>query len=148
MKAIPCKTPEEAVRGADIICTVTQAREPVLMGEWLKPGAHINAVGACWHGDRELDSAAMAKSRIYMDQREAVFREGGDVLIPLNAGELKEENIIGEVGEALLGRIPGRQNRSEVTIFESVGISVEDLAAAHLIYCLALEKGVGIDVEI
>ena len=57
VKAIPCKTPEEAVRGADIICTVTQAREPVLMGEWLKPGAHINAVGACWHGDRELDSA-------------------------------------------------------------------------------------------
>lgn len=148
VKAIPCKTPEEAVRGADIICTVTQAREPVLMGEWLKPGAHINAVGACWHGDRELDSAAMAKSRIYMDQREAVFREGGDVLIPLNAGELKEENIIGEVGEALLGRIPGRQNRSEITIFESVGISVEDLAAAHLIYRLALEKGVGIDVEI
>ena len=70
------------------------------------------------------------------------------MLIPLNAGELKEENIIGEVGEALLGRIPGRQNRSEVTIFESVGISVEDLAAAHLIYRLALEKGVGIDVEI
>ena len=148
-----CRWAEEAfgvkaVRGADIICTVTQAKEPVLMGQWLKPGAHINAVGACWHGDRELDSATMAKSRIYMDQREAVFREGGDVLIPLNAGELKEENIIGEVGEALLGRIPGRQNRSEITIFESVGISVEDLAAAHLIYRLALEKGVGIDVEI
>lgn len=148
VEAIPCKTPEEAVRGADIICTVTQAKEPVLMGEWLKPGAHINAVGACSANARELDTAAVAKSRIYMDQREAVLRDGGDVVIPLNAGELTEDNIIGEVGQALLGQIPGRQSQADITLFESVGISVEDLSAALLIYRLAREKGIGTEVEI
>lgn len=148
VKAIPCKTPEEAVRGADIICTVTQAREPILMGEWLKPGAHINAVGACSSRVRELDSAAVARSRVYMDQREAVFRDAGDLLIPLSAGEVSEAVVAGEVGQALLGQIPGRQSPEEITLFESVGISVEDLSAALLIYQKALEQGVGTDVEI
>ena len=105
-------------------------------------------MGACSSRVRELDSAAVARSRVYMDQREAVFRDAGDLLIPLSGGEVSEAVVAGEVGQVLLGQVPGRQSPGEITIFESVGISVEDLSAALLIYRKALEQGMGTDVEI
>lgn len=138
----------EAVRQADIVCTVTSAKEPVLLGEWLKEGTHINAVGACSAAGRELDTLAVAKSRVFADQMEAVLRDGGDVLIPVNNGELSKGHVAGEVGEVLLKRLEGRQDDSQITMFESVGIAVEDLAAANLIYKKAVAQGIGIEVEI
>ena len=145
---MPCATAQQAVEGADIVCTVTQAKEPILQGAWLKPGAHINAVGACAGNARELDSAAVCRSRIYLDQREAALRDGGDLAIPLASGELDQDRIIGEVGQVMLGQIPGRQSEEEITLFESVGIAVEDLSAAALIYQLACQQGLGVEVEI
>ena len=91
------------MREADIVCTVTQAREPILLGRWLKPGAHINAVGACSPLARELDSEAVLRSRIYADQREAALRDSGDLAIPLKEGSLDARKICGEVGQVLLG---------------------------------------------
>ena len=148
LEAQACPEARQAAEQADIICTVTQAKEPILQGEWLKPGAHINAVGACAANARELDTQAVQRSRIYLDQREAALRDGGDLVIPLAANELKMENIVGEAGQALLGEIPGRQSSEEITLFESVGIAVEDLAAAQLIYQKACRQGLGVDVEI
>lgn len=148
LQAAACPTAREAVEQADVVCTITQAKTPILEGAWLKPGVHINAVGACSAQARELDSAAVQRSRIYLDRRDAALRDGGDLAIPLAAGELAMENIIGEVGQVMLGQVEGRQNDGQITLFESVGIAVEDLAAAALIYRLACEKGVGTEVEI
>lgn len=148
LEAVVCREARQAAEQADIICTVTQAKEPILQGEWLKPGAHINAVGACAPNARELDTLAVQRSRIYLDQREAALRDGGDIAIPLAAGELSMENIVGEAGQVLLGQIPGRRSPEEITLFESVGIAVEDLAAAYLIYQKACRQGLGVEVEI
>lgn len=148
LEAVVCREARQAAEQADIICTVTQAKEPILQGEWLKPGAHINAVGACAPNARELDTLAVQRSRIYLDQREAALRDGGDLAIPLAEGRLPMENIVGEVGQVLLGQIPGRRSPEEITLFESVGIAVEDLAAAYLIYQKACRQGLGVEVEI
>ena len=139
----------EAVRGAAIICTVTAATEPVLRGEWLEPGVHINAVGACRAADRELDSAAVAMSRLYVDRRESAINEAGDYLLPLAEGAITDRHILGEIGELLAGvagvaGVAGRTSPSEITLFKSLGLAVEDLAAARYIYreAIRLQRGV------
>ncbi len=127
-------TAREAVEGADLICTVTSAREPVLEGAWLAPGAHINAAGACTAAARELDTEAVRRARVFVDRRESALAEAGDLLIPMRAGEVEEDHIAGELGDVLLGRIPGRQSPEEVTLFESLGLAVEDLAVARFVW--------------
>ena len=136
-----------AVAGADLICTTTASKDPVLHGDWIAPGAHINAVGACFPASRELDTPAVVRSRLYVDRRESALNEAGDFLIPKKEGAIGDDHIVGEVGEALLGRAPGRRTRDEVTLFKSLGIAVEDLAAAHQIYRNALERGAGMHIE-
>ena len=130
---IPCKTAEEAVRGADIICTVTSAKTPILNGEWVKKGAHINAVGACSPGDRELSSDCVAKARLFGDRRESTINEAGDYLFPLKEGLITEEHLLGEIGEVIAGKIEGRLSKDDITIFEALGMAAEDLAAADYI---------------
>ena len=120
----------EAVRDADIICTTTSANEPVLSGAWIRSGTHINAVGACLPTCRELDTEAVRRSRFYMDRRESVLNESGDYLIPLEEGAITEDHLVGEIGDVLLDQCPGRRTRDEVTLFKSLGLAVEDLAAA------------------
>ncbi|WP_040950849.1 ornithine cyclodeaminase family protein [Gorillibacterium massiliense] len=139
-----------AVEGADVICTVTAATEPVLRGEWLKGGAHINAVGACRAADRELDGAAVARSRLYVDRREAALSESGDYLLALAEGAIPESHIIGEIGELLAGHaaIAGRTSDSEITLFKSLGLAVEDLAAAQFIYQEAIQQKRGVDIAL
>jgi thiomorpholine-carboxylate dehydrogenase len=122
---------EEAVRGADVVVTVTSSTTPVLNGSWLKPGCHVNAVGACRPDWRELDDDAMQKNRIFVDSREGAMKESGDVI-------LSGAKIYGELGEALAGMIP--TDRSETTIFKSLGMAVEDIAAATLVYRAAIKK--------
>jgi len=141
-------TAREAVEGADLICTTTASRDPVLQGDWIAEGAHVNAAGACFPTARELDTRAVVRARLYVDRREATLAEAGDFIIPKNEGAIGEDHIVGEVGEALLGRVPGRRSRDEITLFKSLGIAVEDLAAAHHIYRAALERGDAMVIEL
>jgi ornithine cyclodeaminase/alanine dehydrogenase-like protein (mu-crystallin family) len=116
---------EEAVRGADVVVTATNSKTPVLKGTWLKDGCHVNAVGACRPDWRELDDDAMQSSVVFVDSREGAMKESGDVI-------LSGAKIYAELGEALAGKIPSRA--SEITIFKSLGMAVEDIATATLVY--------------
>ncbi len=136
-------TAQEAVQGADIVCTVTASAAPVLAGEWLSAGAHINAVGAATASTREVDTAAMAMSRLFVDRRESALNEAGDFLIPRGEGAVDDTHIQGELGEILLGQVAGRRTLEEITLFKSLGLAVEDLFSAQYIYQQAVEKGVG-----
>jgi len=138
----------EAVSGADIICTTTSSAEPILEGDWVAPGAHINAVGACTPSARELDSAAVVKSKLYVDRRESTINEAGDFMIPQKEGLLSAGHILGEIGELLLGKAKGRSSAEDITLFKSLGLAVEDVAAAHLIYSKASASGTGTRVEL
>jgi ornithine cyclodeaminase/alanine dehydrogenase-like protein (mu-crystallin family) len=144
----PTNTAEEAIRKADLICTTTSCKEPVVNFDWLSPGAHINAVGACVPTTRELDSNTVLRSRLYVDRLESALNEAGDFLIPKKEGVIDDNHIQGEIGEVLIGRKKGRISRDEITIFKSLGISVEDLASANFLYEQATSKNVGVAVEI
>jgi ornithine cyclodeaminase/alanine dehydrogenase-like protein (mu-crystallin family) len=145
--ATAVETAEEAVREADVICTVTSSVEPVVLGDWLKPGAHVNAVGACFAHARELDAAAVARASFFTDRRESAVNESGDYLLALEEGAIAEGHIKAELGEVLAGTAPGRVSDDEVTVFESLGLAVEDLAAAEYLERRARETGVGTIVE-
>jgi len=138
----------EVVVGADLVCTATAAREPVLAGEWLASGAHVNAVGACFPAARELDTHAVVRSRLYVDRRESALAEAGDILIPMKEGALTEAHIVAEIGEVLAGRAAGRTDASEITLFKSLGVAVEDLAAASYLLEQARRQGVGLRAEL
>jgi ornithine cyclodeaminase len=144
----PTGSAREAVEGADLICTTTSAREPVLCGAWIAPGAHVNAAGACVPTARELDTAAVAAARVYTDRAESLRNEAGDFLIPLAEGAITDDHLVGELGDVLLGRAPGRGAPNEITLFESLGIAVEDLAAAQHVLARARAQGVGTAVEL
>ena len=139
---------EQAVTGADLICTVTASPEPILKGEWLAPGTHINAVGSSVPFTRELDTAAVVKSRMFVDRRESTINEAGDFLFPKKEGAITDDHIQGELGEVLLGKIQGRKSDDEITLFKSLGLAIEDLAAAYHVYRKALEKKMGLSVEL
>ena len=139
---------KDAVRDADIICTTTSSRDPVLFGNWIAPGAHINAVGASVPSARELSTSAVAKSKLFVDRLESALKEAGDFLIPKCENVIDDKHIVGEIGEVLLGIVPGRKSPEEITLFKSVGIAIEDLAAAQFIYEQALKKGIGVSVEL
>lgn len=141
-------TPEDAVRGADIICTVTSSREPVLQGAWISEGAHINAVGASQPNARELDSAAVARSRLFVDRRESARNEAGDFLVPRSEGLIGDDHIQGEIGELVSGSVEGRRSDADVTLFKSLGLAVEDVACAAYLYKRALSEGTGMRVAI
>ena len=150
VEIIPCDTPEAAVRDADIVCTVTSTKgdAPFLKGEWLKEGAHLNAVGACSAAAREVETSVVRRCKVYYDWEEATMRDAGDLIIPMQAGEVKKEDFMGEVGSVMLGKLEGRTDDREITMFETIGISVEDIAAAYQIYEKAKAQGLGVWLEI
>jgi ornithine cyclodeaminase len=121
-----------AVRGADIVCTLTAATEPVLRGEWLAPGCHVNAVGACTPRHRELDLACVVGPSLWVDTRAACLTEPGDIVTPMAQGH--PVVIVGEIGQVLAEQCRGRESPTEVTVFKSVGAAVEDLFAAQHIF--------------
>jgi len=141
-------TVQAAVEGADIICTTTAAPEPILKGEWIAPGAHINAVGSSVPFTRELDTAAMAKAKLFVDRRESTINEAGDFLFAKKEGAISDEHIRGEIGDLLLGKVAGRGSPDEITVFKSLGLAIEDLAAANYVYQKAVETGVGASIEL
>ncbi len=126
-----CATAQEAVQNADIICTVTASKTPILEKEWVKQGVHINAVGACAKSERELSSALVAAGEVYCDSIESVFAEGGDFLIPRDEGLFDDTHLRGTIGGLLVGKSQGRITDDEITIFEALGLAVEDVACAN-----------------
>ena len=142
------KSVEEAVRGADIIVTATSSKEPVLRRDWVSPGAHINAVGSSIAAARELESDLVAASSLFVDRRESTVNESGDYLFALREGAISgPEHIRAEVGELLTGTAAGRRSPDEITLFKSLGLAIEDLAAAAFVYDSARAAGQGTWVE-
>jgi ornithine cyclodeaminase len=148
IKVEPMPTVEAAVLGANIICTTTSSPDPILFGRDLSAGAHINAVGSSVPFARELDTEAVARSRLYVDRRESTMNEAGDFLIPKREGAIGDSHIQGEIGEILLGKAKGRRSQEEITLFKSLGLAVEDLASADHIYKKAMSVGMGTKVEL
>jgi ornithine cyclodeaminase/alanine dehydrogenase-like protein (mu-crystallin family) len=138
---------EEAVRDADVVVTATSSVEPVLEREWLKQGSHVNVIGGRPPTMRELDVATVAASAFYTDKRESAESEAHDYRDALEAGAIGADHIRGEIGEVLIGSAPGRQSPEELTVFRSLGLAVEDLAAAEYVVRRARERGVGVEVE-
>jgi ornithine cyclodeaminase/alanine dehydrogenase-like protein (mu-crystallin family) len=137
----------EACSGADVVCTTTSAREPILSLDSLAPGAHVNAVGSSSPSARELDAQLVAAASLFVDWRESTLNEAGDYLLAVEEAGIGPEHIKAELGELLEGLHPGRSSDEELTVFKSLGIAVEDLAAAELCVGRARERGVGIEVE-
>jgi ornithine cyclodeaminase/alanine dehydrogenase-like protein (mu-crystallin family) len=136
-------TVREAVTGADIVCTVTKAREPILLGEWLAPGAHLNVVGSSIAAAAEIDTPAVVKSRFFVDYRESTVNEGGEYLRALEAGAIAPEHILAEIGEVANRTKVGRRSLSDVTLYKSLGIAPQDLASAHHVLEKARAAGLG-----
>ena len=133
----------EAVADADIICTLTKAREPILLGEWLAPGAHLNVVGSSIATAAEIDTPAVVKSRFFVDYRDSTRNEGGEYLRALKAGAISPEHILGEIGEVANGSQLGRRSPSDITLYKSLGIAPQDLASAHFVLQKARAAGAG-----
>ncbi len=139
---------EAVARSADLLVTATTAKEPIVKSEWFKAGAHINAVGSHRPDLREIDGATLKRAKVVVDSREAVMAECGDILLALKEKSISEETIHGEIGEILAGSKAGRTSADEITLYKSVGIAIQDVATAELVYRKALEHNVGTHVEI
>ena len=137
---LACATAQEAAAGAQIIVTATSSAEPVLDRDWIEPGAHINAVGACLPHMRELDTATVAAAVLFADRRDALLAESGDYRLAAADGAIGPDQVRAELGELLAGTAPGRSNADEITIFESLGLAIEDLAAAARAHAAALHS--------
>jgi ornithine cyclodeaminase len=138
---------ESLVRGADIICTLTSASDPILFGRLLEPGQHLNAVGSSVRQFREIDEDAVQRSRLYADYLPMMQAEGGDYLAAVRSGAITSNHAIGEIGEVLLGRKPGRTSDTDITLFKSLGIIAEDLTAADHALERASAEGAGVCVS-
>jgi alanine dehydrogenase len=132
----------EAVRGQDILVTTTPSRTPVVLGNWVAPGTHINAIGADAAGKQELDPAILAAARVVVDDW-AQASHSGEINVPLAQGEITPEQIYGSLGEIVAGKKPGRQTPEEITVFDSTGLIIQDLALGLAIYKRAKERGLG-----
>lgn len=137
----------EAVVGADIIVLVTSSAVPVLEDGWVKPGAHVISVGACRPNQREMDPALVARARLFVDSRGAALVESGDVVLGIQEGRFGPDHIVAELGQLVAGAT-GRRSDSEVTIFKSLGLAVEDVTAAQLAYRRAIERGIGMELAL
>lgn len=142
-------TPEEVVRAADVLCTLTPSRDPVVRGAWFRPGLHVNAVGAPPRPDhREIDSEGMRRARVVVDSRLSTLHESGDALIPLREGVFGLDHVSDELGEVLIGAKSGRTEPDQITLYNSLGIGLQDLAAARLLIDTARRRGIGTEIDL
>jgi ornithine cyclodeaminase len=139
--------PADAAR-CNVVSTVTAATQPILRGEWLQPGCHLNLVGVHTPDAREADTETVRRSRVYVDRMESAKNEAGDLLIPIAEGAIGEAHILGEIGQVLAGTVPGRTGASDITLYKSLGIVAQDLFAAAHIYARALADGAGVEVDL
>jgi alanine dehydrogenase len=143
-----CDSAEAAVRDADIVVLVTSSPTPVVDDDWVAPGTHVISVGACRPDQREMAPALVARGRLVVDSRAAALVESGDIVQGMRDGRFDAAHVVAELGEVLLGRVEGRRGHDEVTIFKSLGMAVEDVAAADLVYRRAEERGTGTVLEL
>lgn len=143
----PVKTNEQAVRDADIVVTATSSQEPVINKDWLAAGAHINAIGTHSPGSREIDSATMAAARIFVDRRESALNESGDYLLAAKERLITPDSILAEIGELLIGAKSGRTSETDITLFKSLGLAIEDVACAEYLYRKAQAQDTGTWVD-
>ncbi len=141
-------SPQAAMADSDIVCTATTSARPVFAPEAVRPGMHINAVGVFEPHKQELPAETVVQSRFYVDEVEAALEEAGDLLVPIGEGLISAEHIEGTLGQLILGEVPGRGHREEVTVFKSVGLAIQDVAAAEAIYVRALETAAGQEVDL
>jgi ornithine cyclodeaminase/alanine dehydrogenase-like protein (mu-crystallin family) len=130
----PTPTARVCVADADIVCTVSAAKEPILEGKWVRPGAHVNIVGSSYAGPAEVDNDLVARARFIADSREGVLAQGAEFLRAKEAGVVGDDHVVGEIGQVLAGVIEGRQNAEQITAYKSLGHIVQDLAAASALY--------------
>ena len=145
--AVTSDTIEEALDGADVVCTCTASREPIVRRAWLAPGTHVNAVGSSVPSARELETDVVVEAGLYVDRRESTVNESGDYLRAVEEAGIGPEHIRAELGELLVGSPSGRRDAAELTVFKSLGLAVEDLAAASLCVVRARERGIGTEVS-
>jgi ornithine cyclodeaminase len=145
--AVVCSTAEEALDGAEVVCTCTSSRDPIVRREWLAPGAHVNSVGSSIPSARELDADVVSAASLFVDRRESTVNESGDYLAAVEEVGIGPDHIRAELGELLVGAHPGRRDEGELTLFKSLGLAVEDLAAAALCVARAQERGLGAEVS-
>ncbi|MFW6194960.1 MAG: ornithine cyclodeaminase family protein, partial [Chloroflexota bacterium] len=138
---------QELIAESDIVATATTAPTPIVDGSWWKPGQHINAVGSHAPGVRELDPGTLKRSKVICDQISACLVEAGDIMMPIESGEYSEREIHGELGAVINGKTRGRESNEEITLFKSVGLGVQDLSCAALVYQQAIEQGAGTEFE-
>ena len=142
-RLVPASSAQDAVRGANVIALVSAAREPVVRREWIADGAHICAVGACRPDQREMDTALVRDARVFVDSMAGALAEAGDLVIPIREGAIEAAHIVAELGSVVGGRAQGRRSPTEITVFKSLGMAVEDVAAARLAWERASERGLG-----
>jgi len=139
--------PGAAVQRADIVILATSAAEPVVEGQWFRPGTHINGIGSHAPNMRELDTLTIQRSRVVCDLTSACQAEAGDFIIPAGSGEWAWEKVAGDLGDVVTGKIPGRTSPEEITLFKSVGLAIQDMAAARIVYEEAVRRGIGSEFE-
>jgi ornithine cyclodeaminase/alanine dehydrogenase-like protein (mu-crystallin family) len=142
-RILAAECPADALNGADIVCTATTASQPVFDPADILPGTHINAIGAYLPTHREIPGKTISSASVYVDSITSALSEAGDLIIPLNSGAIKKEQVKGEIGQLILGRIRGRSAPEEITLFKSVGIAVQDAIAAGIAYRNAERSGAG-----
>jgi alanine dehydrogenase len=140
-------TVRECVEAAEILVTATPARQPVVEAAWVRPGTHINAIGADAPGKQEIESSLLRRARVVVDDRDQAFHSG-EVNVPLKEGVLRPQDIHATLGEVVAGKKPGRATDEEITLFDSTGLAIQDLAVARLAYDRCHERGIGISVDL
>lgn len=146
--AVTAESTTEALADADIICTTTSAKDPVVHGKDLKPGQHVNLVGSAIPAAAEVDDVVVARSRFYVDYREAALAAAGELLGAITRDLVTEDHIVGEIGAVADGNVPGRQNDDEITLYKSLGVASQDLAAAHAVWRIAEAENKGMTIDL
>ncbi len=148
LEIIVADSPESILEHADIICTATSSPTPVFDGDKVRPGTHLNGIGSHTPTTRELDTAILKRAKFIADSTEACLKEAGDLIIPIQEGAVTEAHIHAELGEIVTGSKSARENDEEITLFKSIGLAIQDVAAAKLVYDRARQAGIGIEIEL
>jgi ornithine cyclodeaminase/alanine dehydrogenase-like protein (mu-crystallin family) len=148
MPVAAAATAEEVVTNSDVVVLATSSPVPVIQSGWVRPGTHVVAIGACRPNQREMDPVLIGRSRLFVDSREAAAVESGDIVMAIAEGHFEAGRIAGELGQVLLGAVPGRTGRDEITVFKSLGLAVEDILAAQAAYQAAVERNIGTTLPI
>jgi alanine dehydrogenase len=148
IEVVPAESPEQIVAEADIICAATSSPTPIFDGSAVREGTHINGIGSHTPNARELDTTIIKRSRLVADSYEACLKEAGDIMIPIEEGAIDKSHMYAELGEIVIGKKPSRQNDSEITLFKSNGLAIQDVATAKLVYDKAVAAGIGQNVDL